>query len=139
MKPISFQCKARIPKTAIDRFGHVNNVFYLKLIQQAAEKHWRRKTPIEIRKKVGWVVLDHYVEYKKPAHEKEILTLKTWIESHGNVKCIRHTEILREEEDGTFSLIAKARTTWCIMDLLYFRPSRITAEITEPYFEKMNG
>ncbi|HLU80980.1 MAG TPA: acyl-CoA thioesterase [Flavobacteriaceae bacterium] len=135
MTPIPFQCRASVPKSAIDRFGHVNNVFYLKLVQQVAEKHWRQKTPVEIRKKLGWVVLDHFVEYKKPAHEKEILLLKTWIESHGNVKCVRFTEILRDEDDGTTTLIAKAKTTWCIMDLVYFRPTRITAELTEPYFE----
>lgn len=132
MDPIPFQFEITVPHNAIDHLGHVNNVFYLKWVQEVAEKHWKAKTPKSIREKFGWVVLDHFIKYKHPGFEHERLILKTWIESYGNVKSIRRTEIIRKEDHV---LIAEARTTWCLMNLENFRPTRITPEITAPYFE----
>lgn len=132
MKPIPFQYEITVPHSAIDHFDHVNNVFYLNWVQEVAEKHWKQKTPKSIREKLGWVVLDHFIKYRHPGFENEVLILKTWIESHGNVKSIRRTEIIRKED---MILIAEAKTTWCLMDLKSFKPTRITPEITAPYFE----
>ncbi|HET8809688.1 MAG TPA: acyl-CoA thioesterase [Flavobacteriaceae bacterium] len=132
MKPIPFQYEISVPRSAIDHFEHVNNVFYLNWVQEVAEKHWKAKTPKAVREKLGWVVLDHFIKYKHPGFENEELILKTWIESYGNVKSVRRTEIIRKHDQV---LIAEAKTTWCLMDLKTFKPTRISPEITAPYFE----
>lgn len=132
MKPIPYQLEIEVPHEAIDQLQHVNNVFYLNWVQEVAQKHWEEKTSSEIREKWGWVVLDHFIKYHRPAFEKEHLILKTWIESYGNVKSIRCTEIIRKKDHKT---IAEARTTWCLVDLKTFKPTRILPKITAPYFE----
>ncbi|WP_121665936.1 acyl-CoA thioesterase [Mesonia aquimarina] len=132
MKPISFQYTITIPESAIDQLNHVNNVTYVQWIQDVAEKHWKTKTSEEIRNKVGWVVLDHFIEYKRPSFKGEKLILKTWIENYGNIKSQRCTEIFRESDN---KMVVKAKTTWCLIDLKKQKPTRITPEITHPYFE----
>ncbi|MDR6299922.1 acyl-CoA thioesterase [Mesonia maritima] len=132
MKPISFQYTITIPESAIDQLNHVNNVTYVQWIQDVAEKHWKTKTSEEIRNKVGWVVLDHFIEYKRPSFKGEKLILKTWIENYGNIKSQRCTEIFRESDN---KMVVKAKTTWCLIDLKTQKPTRITPEITQPYFE----
>lgn len=132
MKPISFQYTITIPESAIDQLNHVNNVTYVQWIQDVAEKHWKKKTSEEIRNKVGWVVLDHFIEYKRPSFKGEKLILKTWIENYGNIKSQRCTEIFRESDK---KMVVKAKTTWCLIDLKTQKPTRITPEITHPYFE----
>ena len=132
MKPISFQYTITIPESAIDQLNHVNNVTYVQWIQDVAEKHWKTKTSEEIRNKVGWVVLDHFIEYKHPSFKGEKLILKTWIENYGNIKSQRCTEIFRESDN---KMVVKAKTTWCLIDLKTQKPTRITPEITQPYFE----
>lgn len=133
MKPVSFQYTITIPETAIDQLNHVNNVTYVQWIQDVAEQHWNTKTSEEIRNKVGWVVLDHFIEYKHPSFLGEKLLLKTWIANYGNIKCQRCTEIFRESDK---KIVVKAKTTWCLIDLATQKPTRITPEITEPYFEE---
>ncbi|TQD36935.1 acyl-CoA thioesterase [Haloflavibacter putidus] len=132
MQPISFQYIIEVPNSAIDQLDHVNNVKYLQWIQDVAQKHWENKTSQDIRQKVGWVVLDHFIEYKRPAFKKEELILKTWIHNYGNIKCERRTEIIRKSDN---KLVVKAKTTWCLINLKTQKPTRITPEITQPYFE----
>lgn len=132
MKPIPFEYNIEVPASAIDQLNHVNNVIYLQWVQDVAEKHWIAKTPASIRDKFGWVVLDHFIQYKHPSFFGEKLLLKTWIESYGNIKSERRTEIFRSSDQ---KIIAKARTTWCFVDLKNNKPTRITAEVTLPYFE----
>ncbi|MBB4118393.1 acyl-CoA thioester hydrolase [Mesonia hippocampi] len=132
MKPIPYEDTLIVPSSAIDQLNHVNNVTYLQWIQDIAQKHWETKTPKTIREKVGWVVLDHFIEYKKPSFEGEKLSLKTWIEDYGNFKSQRCVEI---KNTNTNALIVRAKTTWCLIDLKRQKPTRITPEITQPYFE----
>lgn len=132
MQPIPFQYTITIPDSAIDQLDHVNNVKYVQWIQDVAQKHWNSKTSEAIRVQVGWVVLDHFIEYKRPSHRGEELILKTWIQSYGNIKCERCTEIIRKTDN---KLVVKAKTTWCLINLATQKPTRITPEITKPYFE----
>ncbi|PZW44277.1 acyl-CoA thioester hydrolase [Mesonia algae] len=132
MKPIPFIDELVVTPEVIDDLNHVNNVTYLQWVQDIGEKHWKAKAPEDIRKKYGWVVLNHYIEYKYPAFEGETLTLKTWIENYGGVKSERRTEIYRQKDQ---KIVAKAKTLWCFIDLEKQKPQRIQPKITEPFFE----
>jgi acyl-CoA thioester hydrolase len=132
MKPIPFQYEIQVEEAHIDDLKHVNNVTYLQWTQDVAEKHWNTKTSEELREKVGWVVLNHYIEYKGPAFINDTLILKTWIQSYHGVKCERRVEVIRKKDE---KVLAQAKTLWCLIDKQSHRPMRITQEITEPYFE----
>lgn len=132
MKPIPFKDELVVPSEVIDDLNHVNNVTYLQWVQDVGEKHWKAKAPKHIQQKFGWVVLNHYIEYKHPAFEGDTLKLTTWIENYGGVKCERRTEIHCKKDN---KLVAKATTLWCFIDLEKQKPQRIQPEISKPFFE----
>ena len=50
----------------IDELNHVNNVIYLKWVQDIAREHWIRAAPDHIKDQLAWVVISHFITYKKP-------------------------------------------------------------------------
>ena len=56
----------------IDEQGHVNNVAYLRWIQDIAVAHWRHAASDEMIAKFSWIVVRHEIDYKKQAFENEI-------------------------------------------------------------------
>ncbi|MEX0997141.1 MAG: thioesterase family protein [Flavobacteriaceae bacterium] len=128
MKP--FQKEITVQKTVIDDLKHVNNVAYLQWIQDIAEQHWNEKTDAALRKKIAWVVVNHFIEYKAPAFENDVLILKTWVENYSGVTSERHTEIIRKADQ---KLVVKAKTLWCMIDATTGKPARITQELIQNF------
>jgi acyl-CoA thioester hydrolase len=121
-----FQSEITVPESAIDNLKHVNNVVYLQWVQDVAEQHWNESTDSALREKLAWVVVNHFIEYKAPAFEKDLLILKTWVENYSGVTSERHTEILRKADN---KLLAKAKTLWCLLDKITGKPLRITDDL----------
>ncbi|MAQ41678.1 MAG: acyl-ACP thioesterase, partial [Mesonia sp.] len=48
------------------------------------------------------------------------------------VKSERRVEIIRKEDN---KILAQAKTLWCLIEKQNHRPTRITPEITDPFFE----
>lgn len=113
---------------AIDYQGHVNNVVYLQWIQDVALAHWNSDAPEDIRKRYGWWVSRHEIDYKRPAFAGENITAKTWVGGWKGVTCDRYTEITREGE-----LLVKSVTVWVFIDRETTKPTRITSEVKEPF------
>lgn len=118
-----FKTEINVSKTAIDTLKHVNNVVYLQWVQDVAEQHWIASTDAALREKLVWVVVNHFIEYKASAFEKDVLILKTWVEKYSGVTSERHTEIIRKEDD---KVLVKAKTLWCLLDKDSGKPMRIT-------------
>lgn len=110
----------------IDEQGHVNNVAYLRWIQDIAVAHWRRAATEEMRSEFSWVVLRHEIDYKKQAFEGDEISAATWVGEWSKVRCERITEISRAGE-----LLVRSRTLWCMIDRRTNRPARIGAELME--------
>lgn len=51
----------------IDVMGHVNNVVYLRYVQEAATAHWQALADVKLQTAVLWVVLRHEIDYLAPA------------------------------------------------------------------------
>jgi acyl-CoA thioester hydrolase len=115
----------QIFSTDIDNLGHVNNVVYLRWVQESAEAHWNSLTTITIRTELAWVVIRHEIDYYQSAKPMDELYAQTWVESSDGVKSIRMVEIFNQSD----KLLAKARTTWCLIDAKTQRPKRISEEI----------
>ncbi len=115
-----------VENTDIDVQGHVNNVAYVKWIQNVAVAHWLSVTTDEMRDKFTWVVLRHEIDYKKQAFENEEVTATTWVGEPTRISWERFTEITRGE-----SLLVKARSVWCLIDRETSKPTRITLELKE--------
>lgn len=101
---------------------------YLQWVQDVAEQHWNESTDSALREKLAWVVVNHFIEYKAPAFEKDVLTLKTWVDNYSGVTSERHTEIFRKADQ---KLLVKAKTVWCLLDKTSGKPMRIINELIE--------
>ncbi len=108
----------------IDAQNHVNNVAYVRWIQDVAVAHWMSRTDAATREKLTWIVTRHEIDYKKPAFENEEITVTTWVGEPTRVSWERFTEITRGE-----TLLVKARSVWCLIDRESSKPTRISAEM----------
>ena len=112
----------------IDELGHVNNVAYLKWVQDIAVAHWNDAATREQLERFIWVVVRHEIDYKKPAFAGEDITAETWVGEWTAVTCERFTEIKRGDD-----LLVKGRTVWCMIDKQTARPVRIGLELRERF------
>ncbi len=121
---MKFSHSFKVTAAEIDEQGHVNNVAYVRWIQDIAVAHWLQATSAEMQEKYFWVVVRHELDYKRPAFENEEVTVKTWVGEWTRVTCERFTEICRAGD-----LLAKGRTVWCMMDKQTSRPARINEHL----------
>ena len=116
----------KVSESDIDVHKHVNNVAYLRWIQDVAVAHWQTAASSELQKKYTWYVIRHEIDYKKQAFENEEITAITWVGEATKIRCERFTEIKRGEE-----ILAKARSVWCLLDATNNKPIRITKELQD--------
>jgi len=110
----------------IDELGHVNNVVYLRWVQDAAVSHWRSATTEEEQKNVVWVVVRHEIDYKRPARLGDAVVVKTWVGEATEAAFERYTDIVRKS-DG--AVLAKALTLWCPLNARTGRIVRIPDDL----------
>ena len=106
----------------IDLMGHVNNVVYLRWVQDAAVAHWATLAPADERQTLLWVVRRHEIDYKRPAFAGDRLKAETWIGAATRFAFDRHTEII---EASRGRILAVARTVWCPVDRKSGRPADV--------------
>jgi len=124
---IPFEVKIQVARTDIDQLGHVNNVVYLRWVQDAAEAHWNTLATPELQKELAWVVLRHEINYHKPGFLDDNIVARTWVGETEGFRSVRFVEIYNEK--GV--LLVSASTTWCLIDPSSGRPKKITTEIKE--------
>jgi len=110
----------------IDELNHVNNVVYLRWVQEAAAAHWDAYASQEMKSKYAWVVIRHEIDYRSPAKFGDLVKAETWVSSHEGVRSVRHVKLSHAE---TGVLFAEAITTWCLLDAVTKRPKRIESDI----------
>jgi acyl-CoA thioester hydrolase len=125
-KPQFYELAIRIQPSDIDELGHVNNVTYVRWVQDVAVAHWRALAPPGDQEKLLWVVLRHEIDYLQPALPGDEVIAKTWVGPATRVRFERHTE-LRRAGDGT--VLARARTLWCPLDARTGRPAAVSPEV----------
>jgi len=126
--PHTFYLPITVVPEDIDELNHVNNIVYLRYVQDAAIGHWKT-VPQEIASQIIWMARRHEIDYLKQAFLGEELVAKTWVDDFVGVKSIRHCEIMRGEE-----ILARSVTYWISLDAQTLRPKRITEEIVKQFF-----
>ena len=124
--PAPFQLALSIAEADIDGLGHVNNIVYLRWVQEAAIAHWRAVASAEAQAEIVWVVLRHEIDYKAPVLRGDEVIAKTWVGQAEGLTFERHTEIARAANE---QLLARARTLRCPVNAQTDRPQRISAEL----------
>lgn len=110
----------------IDELGHVNNVVYLRWVQDAATAHWRAAATKEQQEAIAWVALRHEIDYKHPAMPGDAIVASTWVGSAESVRFERLVEILRANDR---KLLAHARTLWCPISRATGRVTRVGDDV----------
>jgi acyl-CoA thioester hydrolase len=124
---VPYTLAVRVADADIDRQGHVNNIAWLKYVQDAAVAHWQAVAPAEVQAAVAWVVRRHEVDYLKPGFAGDELVIRTWVGEPAGATWERFTEVTRQA-DG--QILVKARTVWVQLDAATGRPRRVDARLT---------
>ena len=121
-----FELCTRVTPEDIDQLGHVNNIVYLRWVQEVAVAHWFACAPEDEKATLTWIVLRHEIDYKRPGHLEDEITLRTWVGNSSRLRFERHTQILRRA-DG--ALLAEALTVWCPISLETRRPVSVSERV----------
>jgi acyl-CoA thioester hydrolase len=110
----------------IDQLGHVNNVTYVRWVQDVAVAHWTRAAAAEDQAKLFWVLVRHEIDYKRPAVLGDRVIVRTWVGAASRIRFERHTEIVRASDR---CVLAQALTVWCPMDTQTGKPAAVSAGV----------
>jgi len=122
-----------IDPEAIDANGHVNNVEYVRWMQEAAVAHSAaRGLNDALYTELGstWVARSHFIEYLRPAFVGEELVVETWIVDFGRSRSQRRYRFLREA-DGCE--LARAETLWVYVSRETGKPLPIHQRVIEKF------
>ena len=121
-----FALRVRVEPTDLGDQDHVNNVVYVRWVQDAAIAHWRALTTSEIQATVGWALLRHEIDYRAAARLGDEVIVRTRVGHLEGITFERLTDI-RRAADGR--VLAESRTLWCPIDPRSGRPRRVSDEV----------
>lgn len=117
----------------LDPYGHVNNVMYLRYMQEAAFAAsaavgypLTRYTAMQRL----WVIHETQIEYLRPLTYGDVVEVKTWVADFGKMRSRRMYEIRRA---GDEVLAAKGYSDWVFMDTATERPAAIPPELSAAF------
>ena len=117
-----------VDPSAIDGNGHVNNVEFVRWMQDAAVRHADASGCTAATRDAGatWVARSHHVEYLKPAFAGDRVRVRTWVADFRRAFSMRRYQFLRAA-DGT--LLSKGETDWVFVDVKTGRPKSVPENI----------
>ena len=108
-----FEQTIRVTKAHLDELQHVNNVQYLKWVQDIAGAHWQSLIAGKTEPFGLWMVRSHHIEYKRQAKLGDNLKAVTHVEL---TKGFLSERIVRFYLEDTTTLVAQCSTQWCYLD-----------------------
>jgi acyl-CoA thioester hydrolase len=112
-----------------DENGHVNNVVYVRWVQEMATAHWRSRAPEEAQRDWTWVVLRHEIDYRRPLLPGERASARTWVGARSGPRFVRYVRI--DGPDG--EVCAQAVSVWCLINMATRRPTRVPDALVEAF------
>jgi acyl-CoA thioester hydrolase len=125
-----FEQAIKVLPQDIDLYDHVNNVVYLRWVQEVSTSHWYSAATDDQKETIGWVVVRHEIDYLNPVRLGDEIIARTWVGTAEKNLFERHVEIIRDRDN---KVIARARSLWCPIDLHSQRPIRVGADIYERF------
>jgi acyl-CoA thioester hydrolase len=121
----SFEYTITVTADDLDELQHVNNVVYLRWVQDIATAHWNAIAPVDARISIAWVARRHEIDYLSAAVLGDQLVVSTRVGVAEGLTFERLTEIRRI--DGP--VVVKARTLWVPIDRRTGRPRRVGDDV----------
>ena len=123
-----FTLPLTVATSDIDANGHVNNVVYVRWLQEAGIAHWRSKFSEEETRGHSWVVLRHEIDYRRALKVGDEVKALTWVGEPRGPRFDRYVVI-----EGPDGVCAQGHTEWAMVDSTSMRPLRIPAGVAEPF------
>jgi acyl-CoA thioester hydrolase len=121
-----FELALTVGPADLDAQDHVNNVVYVRWVQDAATAHWEARTTPATRAEVGWALLRHEIDYRRAARLGDAVAVHTRVGHLSGLTFERFTTV-RRAADG--AVLAESRTLWCPIDPRTGRPRRVGPEL----------
>jgi acyl-CoA thioester hydrolase len=117
-----------VDASLIDANGHVNNVEFVRWMQEAAVRHADETgcTAATVAAGATWVVRSHHVEYVKPALAGDRVRVVTWVADFRRAFSTRRYRFIRADDSA---LLARGETDWVFVDTRTGRPRSIPDDI----------
>jgi acyl-CoA thioester hydrolase len=128
-----FEHSFAVEEGDLDPIGHVNNISYVRWIQDVAVAHSAAVGfDFDTYKKVGaiFMVRRHEVDYLRPVQLGQRVVARTWVTDAAGAKCHRHTEIRTADSDHP---AVRGLTTWVFVGINTGRPTRIPPELFQAF------
>ncbi len=122
-RPQLFEISIAVQPDDIDDMQHVNNVVYLRWVQDVALAHWQSRATAEMQETLAWVATRHELDYLRAALPGDVVLARTWIGTVDSRRFERFTEIVRAT-DG--AVLLQARTLWLLVTRATGRVTRIS-------------
>lgn len=110
----------------IDDMDHVNNVVYLRWVQEVAVAHWLARATPEMQRDLGWVATRHELVYHRAARLGDAIVARTWIGQVDSRRFERLTQVVRTTDN---EVLASGRTLWTMVSRATGRIMRISDEL----------
>jgi len=121
-----FSYHIQVSADDLDELEHVNNVVYVRYIQEVAAAHWQKAASQDLHNQYVWMVLRHEIDYKAQAFLNDELIGTTWVGEHHGARFERFVKIIRKSDS---KIIIEAKTIWCMLDGKTLRPVRIGEDV----------
>ena len=131
--PRIFSKDISVLKEDIDINGHVNNITYVKWMQELATEHSDAQGwAFEDYQTAGsaWFIRSHYIEYLIPALADDEIIAYTWVHDMKRIKSMRKYKFVRKSDGKT---LAKAETQWVFVDNKTGRPKPVLPEVASAF------
>ena len=125
-----FEMNIAIKPEDIDQLGHVNNVVYLRWVQDLAVAHWQAAALEEDQARLVWVVIRHEIDYKRPAFLNDEIIGRTWVGKSTRRTFDRHTEFVRVADQH---VLVRVRTVWCPVDRETGKLTGVSSTVREQF------
>lgn len=131
---LAWETGVQILETDFDALGHVNNVMYLRYVQEVAGAHWASIASPEQRQASIWVVGGHEIDYRHSILPGQEVIGLTWVYEPQGMRFNRAVWLLSPDRQTVF---AQALTTWLLLDATSGRPKRVERELLERFRQWM--
>ena len=106
-----FEKQIKITEEYIDLNNHVNNVQYVKWVEDIAAEHWDSvKHKLDFPDDI-WMLLDHHIQYKKQVYLGDLITVKTYPKPPEGIRQPRKVEFYCNDV-----LVVDSLTLWVFID-----------------------
>jgi len=106
-----FEKEIKITEEYIDLNNHVNNVQYVKWVEDIAAEHWDSvKHKLDFPDDI-WMLLDHHIQYKKQVYLGDLITVKTYPKPPEGIRQPRKVEFYCNDV-----LVVDSLTLWVFID-----------------------